>query len=106
MGLLDFFKGSAINSEVDNYKHTPQAVLLDVRNADEYKDGHIPGSISVPVNEIQDIEEVIKDKKTPVFVYCFSGRRAGKAVQIMKTFGYENVKNIGGIKYYKGLTVR
>ncbi len=75
------------------------------READEYKNGHIPGSINLPVEEIQSVEAVIADKEIPVYVYCLSGGRAQKAVTIMKTFGYKNVRNIGGIKSYKGMTI-
>ncbi len=103
MALADFFKGVDINSEVENCKKTEGAVLLDVRSADEYKNGHIPGSINVPVDEIQNVVSVISDKNTPIFAYCLSGGRAGKAVKEMQTLGYTDVKNIGGISKYTGI---
>ena len=105
MGFLGLLKGTDINTEVGKYKSMNDAVLLDVRSTDEYKSGHIPGSINVPVDDIQSIETVIEDKEKSVFVYCLSGRRAQKAVAIIRTFGYKDVRNIGGIKSYKGMTI-
>ena len=103
MSLFDIFKKSDINAEVENIKNIKDAVLLDVRDIDEYSAGHIPGSINVPVKDIHGIITTIPDFNTPVFVYCLSGGRASKAVQTMKALGYTNVNNIGGISTYTGL---
>ncbi len=105
MGLLDFLKGGDINKEVENYKATSGAVLLDVREQDEYSSGHIPGAVNVPVQEIQSVASMIPDLNTQVFVYCLGGARASRAVKMMKAFGYTNVKNIGGISKYSGMKV-
>ncbi len=106
MSLFDnIFKKADINTEVEKIKSIDGAMLLDVRDKDEYGAGHIPGSINIPVKEIQNVIESISDLNTPVFVYCLSGARASRAVQIMKTLGYTNVKNIGGISTYVGLKV-
>ena len=91
---------------MEKFKKTKDAFLIDVRNPEDYKAGHIPGSINLPVEEIQKIEDVITDKNVPVFVYCLRGGRAGRAVKIMQTFGYKDVKNMGGIMAYKGLIVK
>ncbi len=105
MGLFDAFKKTDINEEIEKYKTTDGAVLLDVREKDEYASGHIPGSINISGKEIQNVTTTIPDLNTPVFVYCLSGARASRAVQKMKTLGYTNVKNIGGISTYTGLKV-
>ena len=105
MSLFGNFKKSDINAEVENIKNIKDAVLLDVRDINEYSAGHIPGSINVPVKDIHGIITTIPDFNTPVFVYCLSGGRASKAVQTMKALGYTNVKNIGGISTYTGLKV-
>ena len=52
MGFLDFFKQSDINQGVKEFTATPGAVLLDVRTSEEYRDGHIPGSRNVPLQDI------------------------------------------------------
>ncbi len=102
MGILDAFKKVDINAEVENMKSVEGAVLLDVRNEDEYKGGHIPGSINVPLGAISNVEKAIGDHDTPVFVYCLRGTRSAQAVSKMKTMGYSNVKSIGGIASYNG----
>jgi diketogulonate reductase-like aldo/keto reductase len=47
MGLFDFLKKPDINSGVKDFRSTPDAVLLDVRSPQEYRQGHIPGSKNV-----------------------------------------------------------
>ena len=91
-----------INEAINEYKSTPGAVLLDVREADEYRSGHIPGSRNIPLSTIQTAA-LPEDLSTPLFVYCLSGARSGRAVNYLKNEGYSCVKNIGGINSYKGI---
>ena len=100
--MFDFLKRDDINSAVEEYKKTEGAILLDVREKDEYANGHIPGSINVPVGEIDRVKDEITDDSTPVFVYCLAGTRAKRAVDAMTKMGYSNARNIGGIKAYTG----
>ncbi len=102
MGLMDMFKRADINEEVENMKSSKDTVLIDVRDDDEYKSGHIPGSINIPVDEIDSAEKTVVDHDTPILVYCLSGARASRAVRKLESLGYSNVKNIGGIGAYKG----
>lgn len=103
MGIFDFLKGSNINDGVKKFKETNGAVLLDVRTREEYNQGRIPGSVNIPVNDIHRIDSEITDKDTPLFVYCLSGGRSGQAVSHLKSMGYRDVNNIGGISGYRGL---
>lgn len=102
MGLLDFLRGPDINKGVEEYKNTAGAVLLDVRTPSEYADGHVPGSKNVPLQNISSIIDVVNDKDTQLFVYCYSGSRSSAATKALKQIGYTNVTNIGGISSYKG----
>ena len=88
MGLFDIFHPTDINEELKNMKTIPGAVLLDVREEDEYEEEHIPDNMHY-------------EKDTPLFVYCHSGRRSGAAVLRLRELGYTNAKNIGGIIHYK-----
>lgn len=106
MGLFGFFRSPDINSGVEEFKNTEGAVLLDVRTAEEYSKGHIRESINVPLDKITAVENVIKDKNTPLYVHCLSGSRSGSAVSYLKRMGYTNVKNIGGIYSYRGKVVK
>lgn len=103
MGIFDIFKGQDINRGVEEYNNTLGSYLIDVRNKDEYDDGHVPGSKNVPLPNISAIEEVVADKGAPIFVYCLSGGRSSSAAKAMKQMGYTNVNNIGGISAYKGI---
>ena len=94
-----FFCAGDINDGVESFRDTPNAVLLDVREVIEYRSGHIPGAISIPLS---DIDSISLSKDTPLFVYCLRGTRSRQAVSAMKKMGYVNVKSIGGIAAYEG----
>ena len=102
MGIFDFFKQPDINQGVQEYKNAVGAVLLDVRTPQEYREGHIPGSQNVPLQQLDKVEEVTDNKDTVLYVYCRSGARSRQAVSLLKHMGYTNVHNIGGIAAYSG----
>ena len=102
MGIFDFFKHPDINQGVQEYKNAVGAVLLDVRSPQEYREGHIPGSQNVPLQQLDKVEEVTENKDTVLYVYCHSGARSRQAVSLLKHMGYTNVHNIGGIAAYSG----
>ena len=102
MGIFDFFKQPDINQGVQEYKNATGAVLLDVRTPQEYRDGHIPGSQNVPLQQLDNVEEVTENKDSVLYVYCHSGARSRQAVSLLKHMGYTNVHNIGGIAAYSG----
>ena len=102
MGIFDFFKHPDINQGVQEYKNAAGAVLLDVRSPQEYREGHIPGSQNVPLQQLDKVEEVTENKDTVLYVYCRSGARSRQAVSLLKHMGYTNVHNIGGIAAYSG----
>lgn len=102
MGFLDFFKQADINQGVEEYQTTPGGILLDVRTPQEYREGRIPGSQNLPLQDLSRVEAVVKNKETPLFVYCRSGARSGQAIRLLQRMGYTNVRNIGGILSYSG----
>jgi rhodanese-related sulfurtransferase len=102
MGIFDFFKQPDINQGVQEYKNAAGAVLLDVRTPQEYREGHIPGSQNVPLQQLDKVEEVTENKDTVLYVYCRSGARSRQAVSLLQAMGYTNVHNIGGIAAYSG----
>ncbi|MGP1376981.1 MAG: rhodanese-like domain-containing protein [Bulleidia sp.] len=91
-----------INQGIREWKDTPGALLLDVREADEYAAGHVPHAQNRPLSRLETIETEITDKQIPLFVYCHSGARSGQAVKYLTEHGYAKVKNIGGIMKYTG----
>mgnify|MGYP000044856616 CR=1 FL=1 len=102
MGLFGFLSGPDINKGVEEWKNSKGSYLIDVRTKDEYKEGHIPGSINIPLNEIDKVIHTITNRETKVFVHCLSGSRSSQATSRMKRLGYTDVVNIGGISNYKG----
>ena len=103
MGLISsLFRGKDINSRLQEMRGVERAVLLDVRNADEFGQGHIPGAVNIPVDSIERISGKVKKKDTPIYSYCLSGARSGRAAAALRALGYTNVTNIGGINRYKG----
>lgn len=73
-------------------------IILDVRSEEEFKEGHIPGAILIPYEQIEDkAEDVLHDKDMQILVYCRSGRRSKIAADALVQLGYTHVKEFGGI---------
>ena len=73
-------------------------IILDVRSQEEFDQGHIPGAILIPDNEIEaKAETVLTDKNQQILVYCRSGRRSKLAAEALVKLGYTNIKEFGGI---------
>lgn len=106
MSFMDLFRRPDINKGVEEWKGNHDAVLLDVRTADEYREGHIQGSLNIPLQNIQAVKNHIPDLDKPIFVHCLSGARSAQAVSMLKSMGYVNVTNIGGINAYRGKVVK
>ena len=102
MELFDSLFKDDINKSVKKFRKTEGAVLVDVRKAEEYAAGHIPGSINIPEPDIANIESVVFNKDTPIFVYCLSGAKSWNATNALQAMGYKDVRNIGGINKYTG----
>ena len=74
-----------------------KASVVDVRTPGEYLEGHYPGAINIPLNELQNRLEEFKELKTPIVAYCRSGARSGMAVSLLKQNGFSEVYNGGGL---------
>jgi len=75
------------------------ALLIDVRSAEEYAQGHIEGSINIPHTEVDRLAELIGDDLArPVVVYCRSGNRSGQAESALEKLGYTGVFNGTGFE--------
>jgi len=80
---------------VEELRATGEIVIIDVREADEYAQGRIPGALWIPLGELAGrTDEVPTDM--PVVMVCRSGNRSGQAVQILKHAGFTNVHNMTG----------
>ncbi|UCF40952.1 MAG: rhodanese-like domain-containing protein [Gemmatimonadota bacterium] len=72
-------------------------VILDVRSAREYQQGHVPGAVNLPYQQIgQRLAELEQVKDREVIVYCEVGRRARIARSTLQQAGFTNVRHLAG----------
>jgi molybdopterin/thiamine biosynthesis adenylyltransferase/rhodanese-related sulfurtransferase len=75
----------------------PAPVVLDVREADEYEQGALPGAVHIPRGFLESqIEGKIPDHDTPMVVYCAGGNRSAFAAKSLQDLGYSNVVSVAG----------
>jgi len=69
-------------------------VVIDVRSPAEYAGGHVADAVNLPLDRFVDgYAQLLRDKSTPVILYCASGARSGQAVQFLLAQGYVAVSN-------------
>ena len=99
MGLFDRLMGkSGLEEGLREYRAAQDALLVDVRTREEYRQGHLKGSLNLPLDELPASK--LPQGKT-LYVYCQSGARSGAACRLLKSRGYE-ARNIGGLFGYAG----
>ena len=82
-------------------------LIVDVRTAGEFADGHIPNAINIPNESINMTPpKELPDKAQKIFVYCRSGVRSQQAAQKLANMGYTNIVEMGGIKDWHGEVVK
>jgi phage shock protein E len=74
-----------------------KATILDVRTPEEFSGGHYPNAINIPLNELPQRLNEIKEMKQPIVAYCRSGNRSEMAVSILKQNSVTEVYNGGGL---------
>lgn len=70
------------------------AFLVDVRSPGEFAQGHVKGSVNIPLDTVQSQLAQFKDKKN-IVVFCRSGNRSGQAKVVLEQNGFSNVVNGG-----------
>lgn len=93
-------KTGKINCEQKNILvEEKNAVIIDVRTTDEYKDSHMKDAINISYDKItkQIAKEENINKETPIIVYCKSGARSNKAYNTLIEQGYKNVYDLGAL---------
>ena len=78
-------------------------LLIDVRDPDEWQEGHIPGAKNFSRGTVElEIEEAAPDLSTPIITHCGGGGRSALAAESLQRMGYTNVKSMaGGFKAWK-----
>ena len=78
-------------------------LIVDVRRADEFAEGHIPGAINIANEDILSAEPAeLPDKDQVIYVYCRSGNRSKQASAKLAAMGYTNIVEFGGILDWTG----
>jgi molybdopterin/thiamine biosynthesis adenylyltransferase/rhodanese-related sulfurtransferase len=84
-------------AEADRIRQQPGAVVLDVREPDEYEQGAIPGAVHIPRGQLESgVENRIPDKSGPVVIHCASGMRSAFAAKTLGELGYTDVVSMAG----------
>ena len=90
-----------INDYMEEYRSTPGALLVDLRDPQDYIRAHIPGAINIEPARIREEIRKIATFRTPIYVYCYAGIRSAQAESLLKAKGYQ-VFNIGSFEEYTG----
>ena len=102
-GSANSYRQISMDEAVEMMKKESGYIILDVRRPDEYAEGHIPGAINAP-NEDIGVAEILElpDKAQLILVYCRSGRRSKEASEKLVKLGYTHIVEFGGILDWKG----
>ena len=97
---IKFFRGGNLITYIEAkelLKENTNTVLLDVRSNQEYNEYHLDGAINIPLYELRmNVNNIILNKNNIIIVYCQTGGRSKKAVNILKKLGYTNIYEING----------
>src|SRR5438874_13712446 len=90
-------------AEAQQQTERGDAVLIDVREDEDFRDDHAKGAKHLNRGVIElEIEEQVPDLKTPIICYCGGGSRSALAVETLQRMGYENVRSMaGGFRAWK-----
>jgi molybdopterin/thiamine biosynthesis adenylyltransferase/rhodanese-related sulfurtransferase len=90
-------------TDVDELRHRPGTVLLDVREPDEHEQGTIPDSVLIPRGQLEsNVESRVTDKNAPVLIFCAGGNRSAFAAKTLEELGYTDVVSMkGGFNRWK-----
>jgi rhodanese-related sulfurtransferase len=81
----------------DRVNHSRDWLIIDVREPDEYADGHIEGAINIPLRKVlKDLDKLPNSKSAPILLYCHSQKRATHALVLLHELGYMKVYNLEG----------
>src|SRR5262245_27284942 len=95
--LLQRVKAEITEVDARDVQQRNGAVLVDVRERDEWEEGHIPGAIHIPRGNLESrIENAVPDRSSKLVVYCASGARSAFGAKALGELGYEDVSSLSG----------
>lgn len=95
-GLPGSFNAVRVDDLAAELASSPDVVLVDVRTADEYAEGFIPGAISIPLQELPQHLDMLPNLDQNIVVYCGSGHRSAIAMTALNLLGYTNTRSLMG----------
>lgn len=102
-GMVNSYKQISQEEAAQMMEEDDGHVILDVRTQEEYDEGHIPGAICIPNEEITDTKpELLPDVDQVILIYCRSGRRSKEAAEKLFNMGYTHIYEFGGIIDWTG----
>jgi phage shock protein E len=78
------------------------AKIVDVRTVEEFEEEHFPNALNIPVDQIQRRMIEFGEKDKPLVLYCASGARSAYAAKVLRSAGYTDVINAGGLSDMPG----
>src|SRR5437588_7093043 len=98
--LLSQVKGEIDETDAAHARKLIEAgdpLIVDVREQDEWDEGHIPGAIHIPRGNLESrVEQALPDRERPVVVYCAGGSRSAFAAKTLEELGYDTVWSLAG----------
>lgn len=96
--------GRALSPQAATHKiNRENALVVDVRDPEEFRQGHIAGSVNIPLRELVDRSEELKGKERPVVLVCKNGTQTGAAGKQLRARGVEDLWRIsGGLTAWRG----
>lgn len=89
---------SFVSAETASQQLAQGALVIDVRSPEEFRSGHVPNAVNIPLGELRESLPLrVKDKNQVLLLHCLSGGRSGIAQQQLKGMGYPNVFNLGSL---------
>ena len=102
-GMVNSYKQISQEEAAQMMEEDDGHVIVDVRTQEEYDEGHIPGAICIPNEEITDTKpELLPDADQVILIYCRSGRRSKEAAEKLFNMGYTHIYEFGGIIDWTG----
>jgi len=88
---------SSVHDVNERIKNEPNTAVLDVREKEEWDEGHLPNAIHLPRGFLESrVEKAVDDRNKPIVVYCAGGSRSAFAAKTLQEMGYSNVVSMAG----------
>jgi len=102
MAMLLMKRTASASPEVLRQHLQNGALVIDVRSPEEFRSGHAPGAVNIPLHELRNqATRHAPDKDTVLLLYCLSGMRSLNGMRQLKRLGYQNVFNLGSLQRAK-----